>query len=478
MKKKLKGGVLFFFLLVVISFFSDKILAANLKLNDLKFEITVNEDASMNVTEIWDIKIRDTNTIFKTFKKDIDKYTSITDVIVTNMETNTKLKEIDEYMYHVNNNSYYGLDINNNEFEIAWGVGLENSSDTRQYKIEYKVEDAIALHGDCAELYWQLIGSDFEIPIENIEGNITLPGNISKNDIRVWGHTETLNGIINATDDGNIEFKLENIPEKNMVEIRATFPKDVITSSGRTDDMPKIDSIIREETSWANSANERREEKQNYERKVIIGSLIGACIIFAIEIRYMIKAIRHAKENKLVPTLDVDYYRDLPREDATPAQAYSLLDRNLYKNYIDLENVFPATLMDLNIKKYLIFEVLKDEKNKEEIIIRLTDNTNIDVLSEDEKVIYEFIKEAIDSTAGKQINIKKLQNYIERHTSKIFSLGEKIFKIVMEFFKNNNYIKEQEYKMAKNINNMTLFTFLSMVYYPVIMLVWKLCRLY
>ena len=153
MKKKLKGGVLFFFLLVVISFFSDKILAANLKLNDLKFEITVNEDASMNVTEIWDIKIRDTNTIFKTFKKDIDKYTSITDVIVTNMETNTKLKEIDEYMYHVNNNSYYGLDINNNEFEIAWGVGLENSSDTRQYKIEYKVEDAIALHGDCAELY-------------------------------------------------------------------------------------------------------------------------------------------------------------------------------------------------------------------------------------------------------------------------------------------------------------------------------------
>ena len=101
MKKKLKGGVLFFFLLVVISFCSNKILAANLKMNDLKFEITVNEDASMNVTEIWDIKIKDTNTLFKTFKKDIDKYTSITDVIVTNMETNTKLKEIDEYMYHV-----------------------------------------------------------------------------------------------------------------------------------------------------------------------------------------------------------------------------------------------------------------------------------------------------------------------------------------------------------------------------------------
>ena len=397
-------------------------------MNDLKFEITVNEDASMNVTEIWDIKIKDTNTLFKTFKKDIDKYTRITDVIVTNMETNTKLKEIDEYMYHVTNNSYYGLDTNNNEFEIAWGVGLENSSDTRQYKIEYKVEDAIALHGDCAELYWQLIGNDFEIPIKNIEGKITLPGNINKSDIRVWGHTETLNGIINATDDGNIEFKLENIPEKNMVEIRATFPKDVIVSSKRTDDIPKIESIVREETAWANSANERREERQSYERKVLIGSLIGACIIFAIEIRYMIKVIRHAKENKLLPTLDVDYYRDLPREDATPAQAYSLIDRNLYKNYIDLENVFPATLMDLNIKKYLIFEVLKDEKNKEDIIIRLTDNTNIDVLQEDEKAIYEFIKEAIDSTAEKQINIKKLQNYIERHTSKIFNLKKRSLK--------------------------------------------------
>ena len=69
MKKKLRSGILFVFLFISISFFSDKILAANLKLNDLKFEITVNEDASMNVTEIWDIKIKDTNTLFKTFKK-------------------------------------------------------------------------------------------------------------------------------------------------------------------------------------------------------------------------------------------------------------------------------------------------------------------------------------------------------------------------------------------------------------------------
>ena len=42
MKKKLRSGILFVFLLISISFFSDKILAANLKLNDLKFEITVN----------------------------------------------------------------------------------------------------------------------------------------------------------------------------------------------------------------------------------------------------------------------------------------------------------------------------------------------------------------------------------------------------------------------------------------------------
>ena len=46
--------------------------------------------------------------------------------------------------YHVNKGNYYGTNNDNGDFEIGWGVGLDNSYDSRNYKIEYKVENAIA----------------------------------------------------------------------------------------------------------------------------------------------------------------------------------------------------------------------------------------------------------------------------------------------------------------------------------------------
>ena len=54
---------------------------------------------------------------------------------------------------------YYGLQIKKNKFEIAWGVGLDNKSDTREYEISYTVNDAIGKYNDYAELYWQFVGA-------------------------------------------------------------------------------------------------------------------------------------------------------------------------------------------------------------------------------------------------------------------------------------------------------------------------------
>ena len=66
--------------------------------------------------------------------------------------------------------SYYGLKNDNGDFEIAWGVGLDNGKETRKYKISYKVNDVISKYNDYAELYWQFIGEDFEIDAKKITG--------------------------------------------------------------------------------------------------------------------------------------------------------------------------------------------------------------------------------------------------------------------------------------------------------------------
>ena len=105
--------------------------AGTQKLNSLDYEAQLNSDGSMDVVETWDIYIDETNTLFKDFDLDESKYSGITNVKVKDLDTGMDLREINEEMYHVTKNCYYGLTISNSQFEIAWGVGLDNSSATK-----------------------------------------------------------------------------------------------------------------------------------------------------------------------------------------------------------------------------------------------------------------------------------------------------------------------------------------------------------
>ena len=248
--------------LIMYIIFSNNVNASShLYLEELDFNVNINEDGSMNVVETWLIDITDTNTLYKDFELDKDKYSSITNVKVKEITDgiNKNYTQIDEEMYHVTKDCYYGLKIDSNTFEIAWGVGLDNDTDTRKYEISYTVNDAISKYNDYAELYWQFVGEDFEINAKKIEGVITLPSLASnKDDIKVWGHTEGLNGEIYATEANKIEFTLNHFYSGRYVEIRTLFPTDMITNSNRTYNKDRYEEVVKEETKWANEANFKR----------------------------------------------------------------------------------------------------------------------------------------------------------------------------------------------------------------------------
>lgn len=96
-------GVTFIFILLGITKSE-----ASLKLNELDFDAQINTDGSMTVTETWDIYISDTNTLFKTFKRDSSKYSRITNVKVTEITSgmSKEFKEIHGEMYHVKKDCY------------------------------------------------------------------------------------------------------------------------------------------------------------------------------------------------------------------------------------------------------------------------------------------------------------------------------------------------------------------------------------
>ena len=146
MKKNLIKILVMLAVFAAIILITNHVQAGSIKLNSLDFQIQLNEDGSMDVTENWNARITNTNTMFKDFYLDSSKFKKITNVEVYRVSSGNKQKltQIDKEMYHVTKNCYYGLPISGNKFEIAWGVSV-NGTETRNYQVKYKVVDVIMI---------------------------------------------------------------------------------------------------------------------------------------------------------------------------------------------------------------------------------------------------------------------------------------------------------------------------------------------
>ena len=253
-------------IIIGIILISNKVKAGSINLNNLDFEIQLNEDGSMDVTENWNAKISNTNTMFKDFYLDSTKFKEITNVEVYRIDSGNvqKLTKINEEMYHVTKNCYYGLPISGNKFEIAWGVSV-NGTETRKYQVKYRVIDAVKTYTDCSELYWQLVGKDNAIPVTKLTGIIKLPKAVSeKNNVRGWAHGP-YNGNITVNSD-NIYLEVDYLDTGVMVEARIAVLEDLFKNN-KIINKSKFKEILSEEQMWSDQANREREELIEYMEK-------------------------------------------------------------------------------------------------------------------------------------------------------------------------------------------------------------------
>lgn len=408
--KKILTGFIITITLILLNATSSE---ASLHLKNLDFTAQINEDGSMDVVETWDINISETNTLYKTFKIDKTKYSGISNVFVQDITsgTNKNFKKSDIWKYHLDKGHYFGGINNSNEYEIAWGVSIDTTT-RKQYLIRYTVKDVIKKYNDCAELYWQFVGSDFEVSADSITGIIKLPNKVSnKDELRVWGHTEYLNGEIYVTDLDMVEFKVNKYKSGNFVEVRIAMPTYVMSKLENTSNINKIDSIIEQETKWANEANEKRKTRDKNMKAIMIGITIGTTLVGIYFTTRISKNKKILEENpKIKPEYELDYYRELPDQTATPLEAVFMLKKGYNQMY--LSNTFSATILDLILKGYVKVEQEEDGKEiKMEIVEKTVEN-----LQEDELKVFDLLKSASND---KQLTMKDLEKYIKKHPTKL-----------------------------------------------------------
>ena len=327
MKKRLIRTLIMLATFVGVLLLTNQVQAGSIRLNSLDFQIQLNEDGSMDVTENWNARITNTNTMFKDFYLDSSKFKEITNVEVYRVDEGNeqKLTKINEEMYHVTKNCYYGLPISGNKFEIAWGVSV-NGNESRAYQIKYKVVGAVKTYTDCSELYWQLVGTDNTIPVTKLTGTIKLPKAVTeKNNIRGWAHGP-YNGNITVNSD-NVYVEVDHLSTGVMVEARVVTLENMFTKNKVTN-KAKLNSILSEEQKWADKSNEEREAyiqgKENEERiaKIIHYGYIIATILLSVFFTYkLIKNIIESFKIKKKKMPDIDYFRDVPDKEASAGDA-------------------------------------------------------------------------------------------------------------------------------------------------------------
>lgn len=356
-------------------------------MNNLDYNVTLNKDGSMNVTETWDVYVKNTGTLFKDFYR-TDKY-PISNVTVKNLNTNTELKDLEREEYHVPEGMFYAEPINNRSVEVAFGTGKSESSGNVKYQISYKIENVITSYKDCQEFYWQFLDESNGIPCKKITGTIKLPKKISNIDnLKIWGHGN-INGDINKISTDEIAFKINNLDAENMLEIRVVTAEKMFNIQENERNYRGLNNILEEEERWSEETN---QNIKNHRIFVLVLAIIEIIILILL-IRKGIKYYKISKKENdgIKKYRKFEYFRDIPREkSATPGEADFLynFNKNSLWSTSHQSDVVAATILDLCLKGYITLE--KQEKKIYIAIAKAAEG-----LKTDEKEIYNLIKDAI-----------------------------------------------------------------------------------
>ena len=420
---KLRKLLAMFIIIIALVLLGETKSQASLHLKNLDFQVQINDDGSMNVVETWDIKVSDTNTLYKTFIKDDTKYSSIMDVSVKDITKgeNNIFNSASKWEYHLPKGYFFAGTNNKGENEIAWGVSIESTT-RKQYLISYRVNDVITKYNDCAELYWQFLGNEFEISANKITGTIKLPANVQHlEDLKVWGHTKYLNGEVKVVSSDTVEFNLNNYKSKNYVEVRLEMPTYLFekVSSENISQEEKLDDIIKEETEWANEANARRDRRNKNFKLLILATILvntSIGIMFSKKIKKNKQFLE--KNPNILPEQQLEYYRELPDKEETPLEAVFILKTG-YKQSC-LPNVFSATILNFALKGYIRIE------QEGKTIKILLNKIKTDELTGDEKKVLEILRAASNNN---ELTMAELEKYIKNYPSKLMNLNSTFEKV-------------------------------------------------
>ncbi len=220
---KLKYAILF---LAVFLFFPAAARAANgeEQINSFKATLTVHSDNTVTVKEeiVYNFGDYDKHGIFR----------NIPVVFTTNYgKLKTKISAVT-----VSNESgspyKFSTSKSGNNLEIKIGDANTTASGIQTYVINYSIERVINFFEDHDELYWNITGNEWNVPILSAQAFVLLPGEVPQSSIKIkcfagsFGSGQACQEAIAQT--GGAGFSQQSLAANEGLTIVVVFPKGLV----------------------------------------------------------------------------------------------------------------------------------------------------------------------------------------------------------------------------------------------------------
>lgn len=283
MKKKIIWLSLIFITILLIS---NKVFASDDVTKKLYQDITINVDGSITIKEAAvlsgeyngrsrEIRFKNTSAvkftgIYSNFAGNTDIYDGtdiknikIYDISQENFNSIDDIDKIEKEYKEVESasNGKYGVyTVEDYSYESDFKIYCP-SNKNKVFCMEYTIKDAVVIHNDVAELYWNVIGNNYRERISDFQVRVHLPG--EDNDLRVWTHGP-LTGSNKILDNKTVIFTDSDVKAYKAETIRIMFNKNLVPDGNKTSGVNGREYILKYEQEMANSANyERAQEEYN-----------------------------------------------------------------------------------------------------------------------------------------------------------------------------------------------------------------------
>lgn len=210
----------------------------------------------------------------------------------------------------------------------------------RVFYLEYIVKNAVVLHNDYAEIYYNIFGDELIESIGYLEARINLPG--ESEFLRTWAHGP-LRGEIDPVNSNSVLLKISEVNANTPIDYRIVFDKDLVNTT-KVSNVDAWDKILEVETKRADSANLEREKLRNERTlSIVIQSIWIIGFVYVLIYTYK-------KYDKELPSrLNTKYYRDFPASYGPEIVSF------LFDKRIETKDL-SASLLNLIAKKAVTYQ--------------------------------------------------------------------------------------------------------------------------